>query len=254
MTTRYATAELNDFFMIGGSLAFVAGLVNSVAFIAFGGYVSHVSGHATRASIEISEHHLGVAAVFLLVAILFILGAAASTILLRNRYLINKRLNSSLPLLVESLLIAAVVWYTALRSQSQFVSQQSLHATCLYLLSFAMGMQNAMLRRSSGVIIRTTHMTGVATDMGIAMGWLIAVFTNPARGSVRQVLLEEKFNLTSFLLHATVFGSFLLGATAGTFGYLHYSFQVFVAPIFILWWHAWNEFRAHHLGPRRGEF
>lgn len=77
----------------------------------------------------------------------------------------------------------------------------------ILLLCFVMGLQNAVITKISGAVIRTTHVTGIATDLG---RWL---FCNLARNkdfvprSKRGVML------------GTLLVSFFVGGLAGAIGF-----------------------------------
>jgi uncharacterized membrane protein YoaK (UPF0700 family) len=71
-----------------------------------------------------------------------------------------------------------------------------------------MGLQNGMVSAYSGALIRTTHVTGIFTDLGIYLGhWL--------RG-----LPVDRLRLRVCVVVAT---TFMLGSTAGAllFEYMH---------------------------------
>lgn len=257
--------QIRRLFVIGTSLAFVAGLVNSVAFLAFGSYVSHISGHATRSAVELLETHPHVAGIFFMATLCFILGASLTSVILRGRFLTSFRANSMTPILIEAGLIAYVAAHMTTRphriglypEQAPFILQHSAHAFYIFILSFAMGMQNALFRRSSGIIIRTTHMTGIATDMGISIGWLISTSLGYVTDRLRlkkgesekrfRENLQDKFSGTSFLLHLCLFMGFVTGVMAGTFGFLKPRFNVLFLAVTILMLNAVNEYRTHHL-------
>jgi len=265
MLKNLSTFQIRRLFLIGTSLAFVAGLVNSVAFLALGTYVSHISGHATRSAIELLEFHPGVAGIFFMATLCFILGASFTAVILRGRFLTSLRANSMTPLIIEAGLIAYVAFHMAIRphrpglypEQAPFLLMSTAHAFYIFILSFAMGMQNALFRRSSGIIIRTTHMTGIATDMGISIGWLISTsliyvvdklrFKKGESEKVFRENLQEKFSGKSLLLHISLFMGFLSGVMAGTFGYLKPRFNVLFLAVFILMFNAFNEYKTHHL-------
>ncbi|QTH70656.1 YoaK family protein [Pseudoalteromonas xiamenensis] len=142
-------------------LALNAGMVNSVGFLGFTHQaVSHVSGNATQLGIALNPFHSDLALVWNLTTVLlaFLIGAAISGTLLKGTQAKLGRHYDTL-LLVEAifLLIAGGLLYLELGGGYLFAS-----AAC--------GLQNAMVTNYSGAIVRTTHLTGVLTDMGLMIG------------------------------------------------------------------------------------
>lgn len=82
------------------------------------------------------------------------------------------------------------------------------------LLCFVMGLQNAMVTKVSRAEIRTTHVTGILTDIGIELGRLLYgnVAGATSAGSVR-------IDRQRLALHASLLGLFVLGGVAGAFAF-----------------------------------
>lgn len=147
--------------------AFSAGAVNASALFACQTYVTHVTGTVTRLGMEVA--HLEPLLDFALVLCCFIAGASASGLLINGRAHRNKR-----PLYGAPLWLAfAVVLFTALGGHFGLLGrfggevEHPVDFLLLSILSFAMGMQNAAVATSTGLLVRTTHLTGPATDLGI---------------------------------------------------------------------------------------
>ncbi|MFC3032925.1 YoaK family protein [Pseudoalteromonas fenneropenaei] len=142
-------------------LAAIAGLVNAVGLLGVAHQaVSHLSGTATLFAIAATELQSKPQLVFHLLIILlsFVLGAAISGVLLHGQTLKLGRHYDTL-LWVEALLLAAAAWLLTADLQAG-----------LYCASMACGMQNALVTNYSGAIIRTTHLTGIFTDLGLMLG------------------------------------------------------------------------------------
>jgi uncharacterized membrane protein YoaK (UPF0700 family) len=101
---------------------------------------------------------------------------------------------------------------------------------CLFtvlLLCFIMGLQNAVVTKLSNAVIRTTHMTGIVTDLGIEFGKL--VYWNRDRDVPNPVRADrDRIAVLSGLL-----GSFLVGAVVGAFGFSWVGY-VFTVPLAVL--------------------
>jgi len=90
------------------------------------------------------------------------------------------------------------------------------------LLCFVMGLQNAMITKISKAEIRTTHVTGLVTDIGIELGKLI-YWNGPLADSVRygSPVLADRRRLA---LLASLLAAFFGGALAGAIGFKHMGF------------------------------
>ena len=99
------------------------------------------------------------------------------------------------------------------------------------LLCFIMGLQNAVISKLSHAEIRTTHMTGVITDIGIELGKLAYMSrTNPAGQPAVRANRERLKVLLSLL------GCFFVGGVAGALGFKHvgYASTAWLALVLVL--------------------
>ena len=96
------------------------------------------------------------------------------------------------------------------------------------LLCFMMGLQNAIITKISKAEIRTTHVTGLVTDIGIALGRLLYWRGHPAP--------EEASHQTRqrLGLHATLLGMFFTGGIAGALGFKHIGYPTVLPLAFML--------------------
>ena len=154
---------------LGYALAFVAGAINAGGFLAVQQYTSHMTG-----IVSAMADHIALGAYNLVLGGLggvlsFILGAIASTLLVN--YSRRRRLHSenALPLLCEAalLLCFGLLGATLASIEGLFVP------LTVMLLCFIMGLQNALITKLSRAEIRTTHITGIVTDIGIELGKLL---------------------------------------------------------------------------------
>ena len=188
-------------------LALVAGLVNAIGLLGFKHQsISHLSGTATLLGVGVVDSTF--AEVFHLFTILvsFLIGAAISGYFLRTGAL-KLGLNYSKLLCLEALFLLAAVY---------FLSNDSLLGH--YLASTSCGLQNALATTFSGAIIRTTHVTGIFTDLGIMLG---AKF----RG--------ESFDKRKALLFMLIILGFILGGSLGAFFFVILKFQALYIPALI---------------------
>jgi uncharacterized membrane protein YoaK (UPF0700 family) len=175
---------------LGGlALTTVAGCVNAVAVASAYHAVTHMTGTVFSVSFEASRGHADVALRAGAVVLSFFAGAAVSGFIVQQSTLHAGR-RYGVALLVEAALLFGA--WLGLRERS--VSGEVLAAA-------ACGLQNALATSYSGAIIRTTHMTGIITDLGITVGhWLR-----------RQPV--EWFRVR---LHLVLLTGFVLGGALGT--------------------------------------
>jgi len=148
-------------------LSLAAGGVNAGAFLACQRFVTHVTGLASQIGMDVGQWRL--LGEYTVVIICFILGAMASVFALQGRYHRGKAPLHALPLVVVSVLLAVVAFMghaNVFGPIGESVEELADFAL-LSILSFAMGLQNATVATSTGMAVRTTHMTGPATDLGV---------------------------------------------------------------------------------------
>jgi uncharacterized membrane protein YoaK (UPF0700 family) len=146
---------------IAGYLALIAGIVNSAGFILLGVFTSHVTGNVGRFADDLALQRS--AAPYALILILaFFGGAVLASVALETTSRSRPR-TYSLLLFVEAGLLATF----ALLSFIMNTTNPRFHDVQAILLCVAMGMQNSFVTRLSGAVVRTTHLTGVVTDLGI---------------------------------------------------------------------------------------
>lgn len=206
---------------LGWSLAFVAGAINAGGFLAVGEYTSHVTGAVSAVTDNLALGRLNLVVTGAAAVMAFLVGAMTCAIMVylaRRQHLTSEY---ALPLLLEAALIL-----TFGLAGSQLSSYRGLLVpVTVMLLSFLMGLQNAMVTKLSGNVIRTTHMTGIVTDLGIELGKLL--YWNKRRDATSLVLADrERIAVLGGLLLA-----FTSGGITGAFGfkYVGYGFSVPIA-------------------------
>jgi uncharacterized membrane protein YoaK (UPF0700 family) len=216
-------------FTLASVLPGVAGAVNASGMVALGVYTSNMTGNVAHVGDSLAQREFGTAGQILLVIGFFILGAMAATALIEQATRSRRSARYLVPLLVEALLIAlfALLSMHADRAEKHWRFQtQELEAT----LCFAMGLQNAMVTRLSGAVVRTTHLTGITTDLGIKIVRLAYVWADRLRG--KPVLAGP--DIQRFKLLLTIWLSFLAGATVGPALFLLIGSMAMLLPVFVL--------------------
>jgi uncharacterized membrane protein YoaK (UPF0700 family) len=208
-------------------LAFQAGAVNAGGFIAANRFVTHTTGFATHFGFELANHHEGVALGMLSVPVFFLFGAMVTS------YFVDLRLSQGRPAnyKVPSLLIFFCIALAMLLGEfglfgpsgGEVVFRQDY--LFLVLLCLASGLQNAMITNSAGVVVRTTHLTGVTTDLGVG---LVRTFFGERRQDVHRLRHER---LATFS-RAGIIVAFVLGSTTSAYLYLQAHYLGFLVPVF----------------------
>ncbi|MBY0231125.1 MAG: DUF1275 domain-containing protein [Gemmataceae bacterium] len=192
-------------------LAFAAGSVNAFAFLSCEKYVTHLTGTVTSAGLGLLESAVFWDSIILIVC--FVAGAAASVIALQAREQRGKRPLWAWPLILVALLVAGtgVAGWAGLFGP---LDEPIRPMTILCILSFAMGLQNASVATTTGLYVRTTHLTGPASDLGVHLG--SAFF---AEGQERWAALKGAF-LRACKIAGFVGGAFATLFTFTGLGYL----------------------------------
>lgn len=201
-------------------LTFAAGCVNAAAAVGCQQYVTHVTGTVTRIGMEIA--HASILLDFVIVLACFLAGAGVSAVLINGRAHRGRRPLHAAPLLIVAAVTAgvAVAGHAGLLGAFGGEVNQADDFVLLSALSFASGLQNAAVATSTGLLVRTTHLTGPATDLGIHLVEMVYL-EGEARRTVRQHALLRAGKITAFaagaaagvtLAHAAGFLAFLVPA------------------------------------------
>lgn len=203
---------------IASVLSFVAGLVNVVGFLSINHLTTNVTGHFAYFMNDVSNLEFWKGTIYFLYILSFLLGAFVSSLLIESMTN-NKHINIYVyPTLLESALLVFV---------ALFVKYGVLHSHDLIacLLLFAMGVQNSFVTRISNAVVRTTHLTGLITDLGIDLSRLVLA---------KRYSKKERLN-ANLKLRVYIISFFFLG---GVFGGVCFKYigldTLFVASIILL--------------------
>jgi uncharacterized membrane protein YoaK (UPF0700 family) len=203
-------------------LSFQAGFINAFGFLACGRYVSHVTGFGTQIGVAAAEGRLLLGLELLGFPLSFILGAFSSGLLTSARLERGMRPRYDLVTLFLPLCLTLLIW---LGNEGLFglFGEPFVHARdffLLFLLSFICGMQNSCFATLTKGQIRTTHLTGISTDMGTDFARLVAgrlrgkeqfitrrvtfcrvaTFFAFSSGSIVSVFFAQRFEYTALIL------------------------------------------------------
>ena len=211
---------------LGVSLAFVAGALNAGGFLAVGQYTSHMTGIVSSAADNIVLGNAALVSAGLLSLASFVAGAATTAGLVNYARRNGRQGIYTTPLLIEALLLLAFGLVGAMLRRHEFIAV-SLTAI---LLCYVMGLQNALITKISNSEIRTTHVTGLVTDMGMEIGKLLYWNrTADAPGAPKVLANRRKLHVNALLI-----GAFFCGGLAGATGFKHVGFTSTIPLALIL--------------------
>ncbi|MBJ7313958.1 YoaK family protein [Rugamonas sp. CCM 8940] len=209
---------------LGCLLAFVAGAVNAGGFLAIGRYTSHMTGIVSSMADELALGHLSLVLAALAAWLAFLAGAASTALMVNWARRKHLRSEYALSLMVE----ASLLLLFGLAGSFLSALGDILAPVTVLLLCFIMGLQNAIITKASGATIRTTHITGLSTDVGIELGKLIYY------NHLQLPDLQVRANHLKLRAHGLLIGFFFIGGVSGALGFKHIGFSATIFPAALL--------------------
>jgi len=191
-------------------LSFIAGLVNISGVLSVNILTTNVTGHFAFFAEQVFYKNYAAAVAFLIYILCFLLGAFTSNALIEISSRIKPNAQHAAAMLIEVGILAIVgIWGTS--EGFLWFGPRAMACTLL----FAMGLQNALVTQVSQSVVRTTHLTGLFTDLGIELSQLF-FYRQP----------EEKHKLSkSIWLRLTIIGCFFTGCVVGGLLYQHFQLK-----------------------------
>ena len=185
-------------------LSLVAGLVNITGVLALQTLTTNVTGHFAYFAEEFMKKDYSTAITFLLFTLCFLLGSFTSKYLVEWITPKNIRLAHLVPIGIEIVLLTTVGFFFT--TSSIYVLEGKIEA---FLLLFAMGIQNSLVTKVSQSTVRTTHLTGLFTDLGIELSELF-FYKKPE---------QQKKLKTNIYLRLSIIAFFFIGCVLGGLTY-----------------------------------
>ena len=214
-------------------LSFVAGLVNITGVLALKTLTTNVTGHFAFFAEEVMRHDYTTAFTFLLFTVFFLLGSFLSSFLQELISLKNPDLSHIFPITLEMVILIAI----GLFGSSSGIFTLGGKLTAFFML-LAMGIQNSLVTNISRSVVRTTHLTGLFTDLGIELSQLF-FYKNPE---------DIKKLKTSIFLRFSIISFFFLGCFSGGIIYQFLEIKtLFVAALVLLLaqWYDYMRLKFH---------
>ncbi len=208
---------------LGCTLCGVAGATNAGGYLAVGQYTSHMSGilSSVADNLILGQLQLAVAGIALILS--FLCGSMTTAWIVNWSQRRHMRSAFARPLLVEAgLLMVFGIFGAAINHLSELFVPVT-----VLLLCFIMGLQNAVITKISHAEIRTTHVTGLLTDLGIELGKML--YFNRSDFPQKVISNQSKMRILGWLA-----GSFFGGALVGAYGFKTFGYIATVPLAFVL--------------------
>lgn len=202
-------------------LALMAGMLNGVGFIATNVYTSHMTGITAAISHSVARGEWRLVALGFEAFTLFVLGAASTAIAFN--WARRRRLRSRFAVILAFEAVLVLIFATL----AQFLHGSLRPQVFIAVLAYTMGLQNAVITKMSNATIRTTHVTGMVTDIGIALGKLLYRNTPGDPEPVRA-------DTGKLRLHLSVVTAFFVGGVLGVALYGVAGFRSLLVPALVL--------------------
>lgn len=194
-------------------LSFVAGMVNVTGFLSIQQLTTNVTGHFALIINDLAHFQFWQGFIYCLYILSFLLGAFTSGVLIET-FQQNQRLNVFvLPTLLESLILIII---PALGLFNVTISNNLI--ACMML--FTMGLQNSYVTKISNTTVRTTHLTGLFTDLGIELSQLFFPKTHTGREKLKSAIM----------LRIAIISFFFIGGLTG--GYMYSTLDLKMNTLF----------------------
>lgn len=200
-------------------LSFIAGIVNITGVLSVKTLTTNVTGHFAffAEQIMLEKYHL--AFMFFLFTIFFLLGSFTSNFFTELTSKKQSKISHIVPLSLEIIILSSVA---ILGSNNGFESINGKFTA--YAMLFAMGIQNSLVTKISSSTVRTTHLTGLFTDLGIELSQLFFYRKEE----------EIKKLKTSIYLRLSIITFFFIGCFFGGFFYSSLELKTLLIASFFL--------------------
>lgn len=180
-------------------LSFVAGIVNVTGFLAFTQLTTNVTGHFALFISDVFKFEFWKGTIYFLYIFSFLFGSFFSSFLI-EKFKGNKKLNVFvLPTLIECFILLSI----PIISNTGEINYPNL-IVCSLL--FAMGLQNSFVSKISNAVVRTTHLTGLFTDLGIELSQLFFPKIHINRKKIKNTIKLRIYIICFFFLGGIIGG------------------------------------------------
>ncbi|AWV97095.1 YoaK family protein [Arcticibacterium luteifluviistationis] len=182
-------------------LSFVAGIVNITGFLSFKQLTTNVTGHFALFISDVANFEFWKGTIYFLYIFSFLFGSFLSSFLIETFRENRKHNIFVLPTIIEALILTSI----AILSDVAVIRYPNL---IICLLLFSMGLQNSFVTKISNAVVRTTHLTGLFTDLGIELSQLLFPKSYPKRDKIKATIKLRIYIICFFFLGGII-GGFL---------------------------------------------
>jgi uncharacterized membrane protein YoaK (UPF0700 family) len=211
------TRTLSHNKQIASLLSFVAGIVNVAGFLSVQRLTTNVTGHFAFFVDEVFKLHFVDSFIYFFYILFFFLGSFVSNFLVEIITRKNERLIYVIPTIIESVILFSVAFF----GQILMTNYPNIIA---FSLLFAMGLQNSLVTRISDAVVRTTHLTGLFTDLGIELSQLFFYKEKEHRDKL----------ISTIKLRLRIISFFFIGGITGGVFYTYLGIHVLIIPSSVL--------------------
>ncbi|WP_408096599.1 YoaK family protein [Peredibacter sp. HCB2-198] len=203
-------------------LSFKAGYLNAAGFLATGKFVSHVTGFGTQMGVSLAHEDYYFGAELLIIPLAFIFGSMIPSLILDRNYDEGKIPPYPMVQFLITMLLGVIFFLGTSGWFGDFSTpSDDLHDIILIgLLCFVCGMKNGLTTWATYGKIRTTHLTGLATDIGLHLPKLF-------RGGHKSRFPEPRRVNT---VRLATFVSFSIGSLVAAFIFPNFGYSGFIFP------------------------
>ncbi len=186
-------------------LSLVAGIVNITGVLALHTLTTNVTGHFAYFAEEFMKKDYATAVTFLIFTLCFLLGSFTANTIVEIVSQKRPRLAHVVPIAFEIVILTGIAYFFG--TSSIYDMHGKLEA---FLLLFAMGIQNSLVTKVSQSTVRTTHLTGLFTDLGIELSQLF-FYKKPEQQNKLKTNIYLRLSIISFFFIGCILGGFAYG-------------------------------------------
>jgi uncharacterized membrane protein YoaK (UPF0700 family) len=211
---------LKENLMLASSTAFVSGVTNVAGVVAFLAFTSNITGHVANLAKHIVAQNFKEIIIFLVWLLMFLAGAFVSNFIIKSLQDKSRYRAHSIPMILEIIILFMVAIYGYHFYDDSMLEREAIIGAIL----FSMGLQNSLVSNISGGLIKTSHLTGLFTDLGSDLAELV----HP-RAEASQAVKNK------IIIRLTILTFYFIGGIAGGYFFDLYDFRIFYfIPLILL--------------------
>jgi len=198
--------------LLASSTAFVSGMTNVAGVVAFLAFTSNITGHVANLAKHIVSQNFREIIVFGVWLMLFMGGAFIANFIIKSLAHRSRYKAHTVPIVLEIVLLIIVAIYGHHFYEETIFEREVI----IGIILFCMGLQNSLVSNVSGGLIKTSHLTGLFTDLGSDLAdWFHPKVEKTA-------VIKHKI-----IIRLTILGFYFFGAIAGGFLFDIFDFRIF---------------------------